>query len=51
MRRFKAAAASQKLEQVISRLVRLSRVAEVEREKDGEGRTNTAQLDRLERQI
>ena len=36
--RFKAAAASDKLEQVVARLVRLSGVAEVEREKDGEGR-------------
>ena len=36
--RFRPAAASEKLEQVIARLVRLSRVAEVEREKDGEGR-------------
>ena len=38
--RFKAAAASDKLEQVVARLVRLSGVAEVEREKDGEGRSN-----------
>ena len=38
--RFKAAAASDKLEQVVARLVRLSGVAEVEREKDGEGRNN-----------
>ena len=38
MCRFKAAAASEKLEQVIARLVRLSRVTEVEREMDGEGR-------------
>ena len=38
--RFKAAAASDKLEQVVARLGRLSGVAEVEREKDGEGRSN-----------
>ena len=43
--RFKAAAlASDKLEQVVARLVRLSGVAEVEREKDGEGRKEQCEL-------
>ena len=42
--RFKAAAASDKLEQVVARLVRLSGVAEVEREKDGEGKKEQCEL-------